>query len=199
MKRRKQRIGAAATLAILMLSGSILGQETEKHVKIVQKGPDACGAPCCGLKLDATQQNQFKDLDLKLDKELLPLKSDLKVLDAELDKLLIADKPDQDAIGQKIEKIGALKVQIEKAKVKNRLAKRALLTDEQRVHFDKCGCMSGDADKGMHMMFMGQDGEKKVIKIKKTGKEGEPMMWRDKDCDVQIEIKKEMEEVEEEE
>ncbi|NQT24364.1 periplasmic heavy metal sensor [candidate division KSB1 bacterium] len=186
-------------LIVLVLIGSASGQEMKKHIQIITDGEAGCGGMGCGMGLTEDQQAKFKDLGLKLDKVLIPLKSDLKILDAELDKLLIADKPDKAAINKKIDEIGAVKVKIEKANVKNKLAKRALLTDEQRIKFDKHGCMGTEMNIEKHMMFLGDnEGERKII-IKKMGGEGEPMMWHGKDGDVNVEIKKILKEIEEKE
>jgi len=197
--KRKIYVVFTGLLIVGVVMGSAVGQEMKKHIEIITDDTHGCGGSLCGLDLTEKQKEKFKDLDLKHDKALLPLKSDLKILDAELSKLLIADKPDKTAIDQKIDEIGVVKVKIEKVKVKDKLARRALLTDKQRVHFDKCGCTGGEVNIEKHMMFLGdEDGEKKII-IKKMGEDDDSMIWRDKKIDSKIGIKRMGKEEKEEE
>jgi hypothetical protein len=103
---------------------------------------------CCGMpEWSEDQQKKMEALGLELEKTVLPITAQLEVKAAEIRQLVLADKPDEKAIDKKIDEIGALKLQIAKKRMANRLAVRALLTPEQRAGFDRqmlrggIGCM----------------------------------------------------------
>jgi len=87
--------------------------------------------------LTDAQQEQIKALQLELEESITPLKSEVRVLDAELKKLLIADGASQRDIDRKIDEIASLQTQMRKLQVKNNRSIRNLLTDEQKVQFDR--------------------------------------------------------------
>lgn len=164
--RNGRMITALSLILALALSGLVVGQEIHKQIKIVQpQGDEGCcgmgepGMKCMGPQFTEEQQKKIDELKLALEKELLPIEASLKVKEAELQQLMIADKPAKAAIEKKIDEIGALKTQIHKARVNNRLAVREILTPEQRVKFDKMGdgCCGGGM--GKKMMFIGEGDE----------------------------------------
>jgi Spy/CpxP family protein refolding chaperone len=112
--------------------------------------------------LTEDQQKKAESLDLEMEKAVLPLEAQMEVRQAELKGLAIADNPDKGAIDKKIEEIGALRTQIMKKRIQNKLAVRALLTPEQRIDFDQnilrkdrgfmeC-CGNGPGDKNIMIM-----------------------------------------------
>jgi Spy/CpxP family protein refolding chaperone len=97
---------------------------------------DGQNGPAKGLNLTDAQKEAFKKGMLDLQKQLQPLRNELGEAKAHQKTLMTAEKPDLNAINKNIEKIGALKVEMEKIQAKNRLDMRAQLTDEQRLKFD---------------------------------------------------------------
>ncbi len=126
--RTKRFTTAVVALVMVAFLGLSFAQEPEKKAK------EGFGML---PELTEAQQKQIKDLKVQLEKEILPLKSEIQVKSAELKQLLVAGKPDRAAINKKIDEIGSLRTQIQKKRVENQLKVRALLTPEQRVMFDK--------------------------------------------------------------
>jgi len=89
------------------------------------------------LELTADQQKQMKDLKLKLDKDILPLRTDLMKTRGELRILKAEDKPNLKAIYSKIDEITALKAKIMKLKAKHQLDVKNILTEEQRLKWEQ--------------------------------------------------------------
>jgi len=85
------------------------------------------------LNLTNEQKDAFKKIMLAMKKEIKPIRNEIGEAAAHLKTLTSADKPDINAINKSIDKIGALKIEIAKIRLKNRLDMRALLTDEQRL------------------------------------------------------------------
>ncbi len=184
---RNVRIFAMLSLvASLALSGWVSGQEIRKEVKVIKHGGDmncevSCGGESCmGLDLNQDQQKKVETLQNTLEKQMIALQAELRVKEAELQRLMVADNPSKSAVEKKVEEIGAVKVQIQKAYINNRLAVRDLLTPEQRVKFDNQGGCCGDMP-GRTMMFIGK-GDGPVMKHMMKGGPGKMMMWKEK-CD----------------
>ena len=87
--------------------------------------------------LTDAQEEAIKAKHLELEKALTPLKSEIKVKDAELKQLLVSGNPGQREIDRMIDEISALRVQMQKLQIRHHLDIRGLLTEEQRVVFDK--------------------------------------------------------------
>lgn len=107
--------------------------------------------PANGLNLTDAQKESFKKGMMDVQKKLQPLRNELGEAKAHQKTLMTAEKPDLAAINKNIEKMGALKAEMEKIQVKNRLDMRAQLTDEQRLKFDlgKGNKMKKRGPKGM--------------------------------------------------
>jgi len=136
----KKLIGITALLALTFAAAAVFGQaKTEK--KIVKRVTIGEAAPCekgpCGLKLTEEQQKKMDVLEMETEKALLSVRAQIGVKDAELKQLMLADKADPTAVEKKVEEIGALRTQMEKKRVLQRIAVRGLLTPEQRVDFDR--------------------------------------------------------------
>ena len=132
-----KRILWMATAAALMFAASAaLAQEKcEKTTKPCEKMAMRGSPWMPGLTED--QQKKVQAFDLETEKALIPVKAQIEVKAAELKGLALAENPDKGAIDKKIEEIGALRTQIMKKKIQNKLAVRALLTPDQRVQFDR--------------------------------------------------------------
>ncbi len=87
------------------------------------------------LDLTDAQKDQMRDLRTKHQKEMIQRRADVKVARLEL-RELIRDAADRVTINSKVEQIGSMQTEIEKARVGHRLDARNLLTPEQREKFD---------------------------------------------------------------
>jgi Spy/CpxP family protein refolding chaperone len=103
------------------------------------------------LNLTDAQKDAFKQSMIAMQKEVKPLRNELGEAMAHQKTLVSVDKPDMAAINKNIEKIGSLKVEMAKLRVKHRLDMRAQLTDEQRMKFDafKANMKRGNGHQGM--------------------------------------------------
>ena len=131
-------------LAVLMgLTTGLIAQPNEKGDEKTHRGQrpemrmDEKRGPENGLDLTDVQKEAFKKSRLEMQKQLQPVFNQIGEAEARQRTLTTAEKPDMDAINKNIEKIGSLKIEIEKIRTKNRLEMRAQLTEEQRLKFDK--------------------------------------------------------------
>jgi len=143
--------------AVLMgFTTLLMAQPKEKDEKKSFQGPnhemrmDEERGPQ-GLNLTDAQKDAFKQSMLALQKQVQPLHNELGEAEAHQKTLVTADKPDLAAINKNIEKIGALKIEMAKLRVKHRLDMRAQLTEEQRLKFDvfKENMKRGRGQRGM--------------------------------------------------
>ena len=88
-----------------------------------------------GLTKD--QEASLKKIHLKSEKDILPIENQIGELEAKLRTLTTEDTPDVPQIDQLIDQISGLRAKIEKIHMKLRLDTRKLLTEEQRLGFDK--------------------------------------------------------------
>ena len=104
-----------------------------------------------GLNLTDAQKEAMKQSMMAAQKQLQPLRNELGELKARQKTLMTAEAPGTDAINKNIEKMGAVKVEIEKIQAQQRLEMRTQLTDEQRMRFDmhKDRMMHQKGSKGM--------------------------------------------------
>jgi Spy/CpxP family protein refolding chaperone len=149
MKRILWFVAAAALM--FAASGASAQEKCEKSDKLCGRMAMHGGPRMPGLTED--QQKKAQALDLETEKAVLPLKAQLDVKTAELKALAVAENPDKGAIDKKIEEIGALRTQIMKKKILNKLAVRALLTPDQRVEFDRKALRGG-----RELMECGEEG-----------------------------------------
>ena len=131
-------------LAVLLgLTTVVVAQPKEKEQGKSFQGPkhemrmdDRKGGTENGLNLTDAQKEAFKQNRLAMQKQLQPIQNELGEAEAHQKTLMSAEKPDLAAINKNIEKIGGLKVEMEKIRTKNHLDMRAQLTEEQRLKFD---------------------------------------------------------------
>lgn len=88
------------------------------------------------LNLTTEQLNKFKEMKLDFQKEILPLKNELKVKRLELESLILSQKTDKGKINAIIEEMGKLRTEVQKKTVAHRLAMREQLTNEQKAIWD---------------------------------------------------------------
>lgn len=146
-------------VVLMSMSAVLVAQPADRGGKKSFRGPDRemqmnenHGGPAKGLNLTDAQKDAFKQSMLAMQKQLQPLRNELGEAVAHQKTLTTAEKPDLSAINKNIEKIGALRIEMAKIKVKNRLDLRAQLTDEQRLKFDHF--------KGKMMKYRGSKGMK---------------------------------------
>ena len=84
------------------------------------------------LKLTQQQMEKLQDMRLKHRKEMLRKMTELDVAEIELQEMMAKSKVDEKAVMEHMDKIAMLEADIEKSKMKQRLAMRNVLTDEQR-------------------------------------------------------------------
>lgn len=88
-------------------------------------------------KFTEEQKTAMKSLRFEIEKEMLQIHNQLGEKKAQLRTLQQVDKPDMKSINSKIDEITALQNKAMKLKAANHAKVRALLTDEQRLEFDK--------------------------------------------------------------
>jgi Spy/CpxP family protein refolding chaperone len=129
----KTRIISMMAVALMFIGGTSLlaqpGAQGEGKGKNHEEGAKA------GLTED--QKTKIKDLRMAAYKEIKPLENQLGELEAKEHTLTTADKPDMNAINANIDEIAKVKVKIAKVEIANRMQIRSLLTDEQKMWFDK--------------------------------------------------------------
>ena len=86
--------------------------------------------------LSDEQKEQIKQVRLEIQKEVLPLRNDMREKRARLNTLSTAEKADMNAINRVVEDIGDLQTEIIKKREMGRQQVRNLLNEEQRLFFD---------------------------------------------------------------
>lgn len=132
-------------ISAILIMGIILAASTQS---IAQRGIEQRGAmknmPQRSLlymqnipDLTEEQESQITDLRTKHMKEMLSDRNTLNEKRAKLRTLQTADKVEMNKINQLIEEMGAIHIRMHKARAQHRQDIRNLLTDEQRVYFDR--------------------------------------------------------------
>lgn len=109
---------------------SFRGQDREMRMKDHQRDSGSV------MNLTDEQREAFKQSRLDVQKKLQPLRNELGELKARQKTLMTSEKPDRRDIEKNIEKMGELKVEMEKIQAMHRLEMRQQLTGEQRLLFD---------------------------------------------------------------
>lgn len=127
---------------LVCVSAVVLAQPAQTPAGKFQPNPRramamrAQHAPAQGLNLTDAQKTAFKQSAIALQKQLQPLRNELREAMAHQRTLVTAEKPDMGAINKNLDKMGAIRVEMLKVQTKHRLEMRAQLTDEQRLKFD---------------------------------------------------------------
>ena len=87
--------------------------------------------------LTDAQKESLKNIHLEMAKEAKPIQGKLMECRVQLHNLSTADSVDMNAVNSKIDEIGRLMVDLMKRHEAGRQKIRALLTEEQRLIFDK--------------------------------------------------------------
>ncbi len=112
------------------------------------------------MKLTEEQQKKMQEMRVAHQKEMIPLRAQVKVKRIELQELFRGDA-NQGAINSKIDEISKLTADLQKKNAAHRLAMRNLLTPDQKKIWDsrphRMGMM-GDGQRGM-MKHRGMGGD----------------------------------------
>lgn len=87
--------------------------------------------------LTKEQETSLKHLRLKSEKQILPIQNQIGELEAKLRTLTTDDNADLAQIEPVVDQIATLRAKIEKIHIRERLDTRKLLTEEQRLEFDR--------------------------------------------------------------
>lgn len=144
----------------LGLSTAVIAQPKEKEGSRAFQGPkhemrqdQPNAGPLSKLGLSDAQKESFRQGRLTMQKQLLPLRNELREALAHQKTLMSAEKPDLGAVNKNIEKMGNLKVEMAKIRAKNRVDMLAQLTDEQRMKLDAMKAnYRGERTKGLQGM-----------------------------------------------
>jgi Spy/CpxP family protein refolding chaperone len=88
------------------------------------------------LDLTDEQQAKIQDLELKLEKEILPLRSQMPLIEANLKQELVADQFNQAKVKSLIDQKAKILAEIELKQLHHQRSIRDLLTPEQQKQFD---------------------------------------------------------------
>ena len=91
----------------------------------------------CIMNLTEEQQEAFKNLRLEKLKTVNPLKNKLNELRAKKHSLMSAEKISNNEVNSITDEMSNIKEQIAKANIKQRVEMKKLLTEEQKMMFDK--------------------------------------------------------------
>ena len=99
------------------------------------------------LQLTAEQEQAMEELRFDQQEQMIDLRSKLDKQELELRKLESQEEPNAKKINAQIEKIGATRIEIAKARAAHRMAVDKILTPEQRKQHRKFG-PRGDQGRG---------------------------------------------------
>jgi Spy/CpxP family protein refolding chaperone len=125
----KKKIFIWVTITSLIMATGLLAQGLERPFQA--KRPRMAA-----LDLTDEQMAKIQDLELKLEKEIIPLRSQIPTIEANLKQELVADQFDQAKVKSLIDQKVKLLSEIELKQFLNQRAVRDLLTPEQRKKFD---------------------------------------------------------------
>lgn len=137
-KHRLITIALVATVLAAMLAtpamagrcGSGMGKQGAAGVRAqrMQRGPE----------FTVEQQEQIQEIHKRYDDERVELANRVKVLHGEMRDIIAADEPDFGAIERKMEQISEARLELAKLRLRIHKDIRPILTEDQRVLFDRC-------------------------------------------------------------
>jgi Spy/CpxP family protein refolding chaperone len=125
----RKNIFAVFMIASLILATGLWAQRPERPLQSKH-------ARMAALDLTEEQQAKIQDLELKLEKEILPLRSQIPGIEANLKQELVADPFNQAKVKNLIEQKTKIVAEIELKQYLHQRAIRDLLTPEQQKQFD---------------------------------------------------------------
>lgn len=139
----KRKIILGAIVASLVIATGLLAQRPDRPMPNKQKR-------MAMLDLTDEQESKIRDLELKLEKEIMPLRSQIPAIEANLKQELIADQFNQTKVKNLIEQKAKIESEIELKQLLHQRAIRDLLTPEQQKKFDLHALRGGMGRHGMH-------------------------------------------------
>jgi len=129
----KKQIGISLLAIVVVMSLISIGF-AQRHG--MGRGP---GAGMCAMLPDLTdgQKAKIEEIWLAHQKEIQPHQLQMQKMRIELHELMIVEKPDLKKIHTKQEEMSKARLEMQKKGVAHRLAVRELLTEKQRIIFDK--------------------------------------------------------------
>ena len=136
----KTRISTIVLVAVLFISSTAAGQKTmgpqnKKNGQEMMRQDMKRNLPKADF-LTEQQKETMKKLRLETEKEVKPLKNELRELMAHQQTLTTADNADLKAINKNIDKMAGIKAEIAKIMAKQHQEFRSQLSDEQLIIFD---------------------------------------------------------------
>lgn len=125
----KSRIVIGMMICSLIIATGLLAQRQDRPM---HQRPGRMAA----LDLTEEQQVKIQELELKLEKEIMPLRSQLPGIEANLKQELVADQFNQAKVKNLIEQKAKIQSEIELKQMLHQRAIRDLLTPEQQKQFD---------------------------------------------------------------
>jgi Spy/CpxP family protein refolding chaperone len=125
----RKNVFVVIMIASLVMATGLLAQGQDRPF---QPKPPRMAA----LDLTDEQMAKIQDLELKLEKEMIPLRSQLPTIEADLKQELVADQFNQTKVKNLIDQKVKILSEIELKQFLNQRAIRDLLTPEQRKKFD---------------------------------------------------------------
>jgi len=130
-------LAAASLMAQRSSGGYGRGMNPQMHQKFQMMGMMGADHKCMIPDLTDQQKEKIEALRTSFMKEAMAVKNLIAEKQAKLNTLRTADKPNMSEINKIIEDIGSLRTKMMKMGESHRQKVRALLTDEQKVIFDK--------------------------------------------------------------
>lgn len=133
MKRILAVVMASALLSAIFIP--TISAQPRQGMRHGMHPPEMQGR-CTGMDLTDEQQSKMADLRLKLQKELLPLRTELQSKVAEIHLMKTENTPSLNKIDKLIDDAQELRAKMAKVRVRHQLDVRKLLTPEQQKIFD---------------------------------------------------------------
>jgi len=127
----KKNIFMLLMIASLVIATGLLAQRSERQYR--PKSPQTA-APDFGLSDE--QMAKIEDLELKLEKELIPLKTQIPAIEANIKQELVAAQFNQSKVKSLIDQKVKIHSEMRLKQIINQRAVRDLLTPEQQKKFD---------------------------------------------------------------
>ncbi len=126
-------------LAGLIFLASVTLVQAQKGQRFNNEKPQRYQVECAIPDLTEEQETKIESLRTEHWNKMKNYRADLMILKAEMQKLQVSDNPDGEAIDNKIEAMGKIRTEMQKASNHHRLDVRKLLTEEQKAWYDSRG------------------------------------------------------------
>ncbi len=135
--KRKNMLIAVSTLMIILFTGMLVaqpfGQDRKARMGVRGNHHERLAKM---LDLNESQQSQIQEMRLSMQKEMIPLRSEVEKYQGELKLVMTAENFDAGKAESLVNKISDLRAKMKLKHLMQQQAVRNLLTDEQRKKFD---------------------------------------------------------------